>query len=100
MTHRAFTVTGTMKGPLSPACDARLGAKGASTLFWPLSRMCLPSSTRDGAVDRWLRGLRRDHDLYLEVRCRARGQATVYTAGAGGLRPVSRQGAVQLLSPR
>ena len=47
-----------------------------------------------------LRGFRRGNEFYLEVRCGARGQGTVHVAGAGRLRSVPREGAMQRLSPR
>src|SRR5205085_1354174 len=54
----------------------------------------------DGAIHSRLRGLRRSDRVQLEVRRGARRQGEVHAAGADRLRFVSRQGAVQFLSPR
>jgi cytochrome c peroxidase len=41
-----------------------------------------------------LRSVPRSHCIFIEVRCRARRQSTVYTAGKTGLRRLSREGQV------
>ena len=48
----------------------------------------------NGAIDRQLRSVPRSHCIFIEVRCRAHRQSTVYAAGKTGLRRLSREGQV------
>jgi hypothetical protein len=52
------------------------------------------------AVHRRLRGIRGGDDSYFQIRCGSGAQGAVHASGAGGLRAVPRQGAMQCLSSR